>query len=104
MKFMAVKVCRVVKPVPLVLRANTVPLPDIPSDVPYRVLPDKSKPCGTDPSVPFVKLCKVVNPVPLVLTLNTVPYPELPPFSVVPYRVLPDITNPTSGPAPSLLV
>ena len=46
MKFVAVKLCRVVKPVPLVFRANTVPLPDKPSDVPYRVLPDMTKVCG----------------------------------------------------------
>src|SRR5258706_257615 len=36
--------------------------------------------------------------------LNTVPLPELPPLLAVPYRVLPDKTNPADGVAPSLLV
>ena len=42
----AVKLCRFVKPVPLVLTANTVPLPELPPKyaVPYRVLFDKTKP------------------------------------------------------------
>ena len=37
------KLCRVVKLVPLVLTANTVPQPELPPAcaVPYRVLPDK---------------------------------------------------------------
>src|ERR1039458_7905298 len=47
-----VKLCRVVKPVPLVLMANTVPAPPLPPQnvVPYRVLPAKSRPpCGLAP-------------------------------------------------------
>src|ERR1035441_9889826 len=41
----AVKLCRFVKLVPLVLMANTVPQPLVPpaDAVPYRVLPDKTK-------------------------------------------------------------
>src|SRR5439155_17918939 len=91
----AVKLCRVVKPVPSVLTANTVPLPELPPlpAVPYRVLPDKITPAdGTAPSLlvkrgpePAVKLCRVVKPVPSVLTANTVPLPELPPSEAVPY-------------------
>src|SRR6266581_975757 len=34
--------------------------------------------------------------------LNTVPLPALPPRYAVPYRVLPDNTNPATGLAPSL--
>ena len=48
------KVCRVVKPVPLVLTANTVPSPQLPplAAVPYRVLPDKINPAyGLAPSL-----------------------------------------------------
>src|ERR1035437_5027667 len=54
-----VKLCRGVKPVPLVLSLNTVPLPALtPSRaVPYRVLPDKINPAfGIAPSLPPVKL------------------------------------------------
>ena len=42
----AVKLCRFVKPVPLVLTANTVPWPELPprAAAPYRVLPDKINP------------------------------------------------------------
>src|SRR5436189_103441 len=42
----AVKLCRFVKPVPLVLTENTVPLPPLPPAcaMPYRVLPDKINP------------------------------------------------------------
>ena len=50
----AVKLYRFVKPVPLVLTANTVPRPPVPPKnvVPYRVLPDKINPaCGLDPSL-----------------------------------------------------
>ena len=49
----AVKLCRFVKPVPSVLTANTVPLPELPpTAVPYRVLPDKINPaCGWAPSL-----------------------------------------------------
>ena len=32
-RFVAVKLCRFVKPVPLVLTANTVPLPELPPNV-----------------------------------------------------------------------
>src|SRR6266496_2712471 len=45
----AMKLCRVVKPVPSALSANTVPLPALPPPfaVPYRVLPDNINPaCG----------------------------------------------------------
>src|SRR5206468_9740787 len=83
-----VKLCRVVKPVPSVLTANTVPLPELPPRcaVPYRVLPDKINPAfGKPPSllVPVlgsgssaVKLCRVVKSVPSVLRANTVPSRE----------------------------
>ena len=49
----AVKLCRVVKPVPSVLTANTVPLPELPPEyaVPYRVLPDKINPASRISSV-----------------------------------------------------
>ena len=36
--------------------------------------------------------------------LKTVPLPEAPPELVVPYKALPDNTNPPDGCAPSLLV
>ena len=48
------KLCRFVKPVPSVLTANTVPLPELPppTAVPYRVLPDKINPAyGLTPSL-----------------------------------------------------
>ena len=100
------KLCRVVKSVPSVLRANTVPSPELPpsSAVPYRVLPDKiNPPWGTAPSPPPLKLCRVVKPVPSILRAKTVPLlPELPPYAAVPYSVLPDKNKPC-GPAPSLL-
>src|SRR4029077_21122074 len=74
-----VKLCRVVKPVPSVLTANTVPAPELPPlyAVPYRVLPDKNNPArGLAPSllVPgygpevavklyrVVKVCAVTRP------------------------------------------
>ena len=101
----AVKPCRIVKSVPLVLSANTVPLSELPpkNAVPYRVLPDKTNPAlGMLPSLPFVKLYRFVKPVPLVLTANTVPKPLVPPSLAVPYRVLPDNTNPAYGTDPSL--
>src|SRR6266404_4346057 len=100
-----VKLCRFVKPVPLVLMANSVPLPQLPPRfaVPYRVLPDKTNPAtGLAPSVLVivepvkrgpVKLCRFVKPVPLVLMANTVPLPEVPPPLAVPDRVLPNNTN-----------
>src|ERR1035437_6976542 len=49
-----VKLYRVVKPVPLVLTANTVPLPELPPSppVPYKVSPDKiNTPNGLPPSL-----------------------------------------------------
>src|SRR2546422_6740311 len=102
------KLCRVVKPVPSVLMANTVPPPPSPPPdaVPYRVWPDTSNSaCGLAPSLQ-VKLCRVVNAVPSVVTAKTVPAPKLPPPSAVPYSVLPDefLINPPFGSAPSLLV
>src|SRR6266571_1838359 len=48
-----VKLCSVLKPVPLVLTANIVPAPELPppSAVPYRVLPDTTTPAnGLAPS------------------------------------------------------
>jgi len=102
-----VKLCRFVKPVPSVLTANTVPLPELPPSlaVPYRMLPDIIKPAsGLAPSLPLVKLCRFVKLEPSVLRANTVPLPPLPPCAAVPYRVLPDEIKPASGEAPSLLV
>src|ERR1039458_6360342 len=77
---------------PLVLTANTVPLPKLPplNAVPYRVLPDKINPSnGLAPSLPPVKLYRFVKPVPSVLMANTMPFSELPPYVAVPYGVLP---------------
>src|SRR2546428_294993 len=84
-----IKVCRLVKPVPSVLIANTVPLPELPPKdaVPYKALPTKIRPAiGCAPSlfVPsepevVVKLYRFVNPVPSVLREKMVPKPELPP-------------------------
>src|SRR5262245_44747633 len=95
-------------------RLNTVPLPEVPPllVVPYRVLPDKINSAhGLAPSLfgqpsqeDAAKLCRVVKPVPSVLTANSVPFPELPPYCAVPYRVLPDKTNPACRLYPSLLV
>jgi hypothetical protein len=118
-----VKSWSVAKPVPSVFTAKTVPNPPRPPSpaVPYRVLPDKTKPDhGRAPSlfvglgIPLIKLiigpvaweklCRTVKPVPFVLRLNTVPSPELPPWLAVPYRVLPDKISPAYTPAPSLLV
>src|SRR6266446_3513550 len=48
------KLCRILKPVPLVLTANTVPLPEPPPPavVPYRVSPAKINPAtGSAPSL-----------------------------------------------------
>ena len=83
------KLCRFVKPVPSVLTANTVPLPELPPIplpglppylvVPYRVLPDKIRLAEESPG----KYNRFVNPVPLVLIENTK-------LTVVPYRVLLD--------------
>src|SRR5438874_12241559 len=110
----AVKLCRVVKPVPAVSTANTVPRPELPPPVavPYRVLPDKINPAnGSTPSLLVkgkeveraVKLCRVVKSVPSMLRANSVPLPELPPRVAVPYRLLPDKIKPARGEAPSLL-
>src|ERR1039458_1662927 len=98
--------------------ANTVPWPELPPNhvVPYRVLPDKIKPpTGQAPSMLVllgggqtygilvaVKTCRTVKPVPSVLRANTVPLRFVPPQHAVPYKVLPDKTNPDSGKAPSL--
>ena|ERR1039458_1637601 len=106
------KLCRTVNPVPLVLTANTVPLPELPRPlppsyvVPYKVLPDKINGArrGQPPSLPPVNVYRVVKLVPSVLRANTVPQPELPPQAVVPYRVLPDKVKPLVEAAPSLLV
>ena len=57
----AVKLCKIVKFVPLVFTANTVPLPELPLSraVPYSVSPDKITPAyGLLPSAPPVKLCR----------------------------------------------
>ena len=110
------KLCKILKPVPFVLRANAVPLPRLPalSAVPYRVSPDKIKVFGPAPSllvrmpkglvVLLAKLCRVVNPVPSVLMEKMVPLPKVPPREVAPYRVFPDKINPPVGYVPSLLV
>src|ERR1051325_5862062 len=92
-----------VKPVPSVLILNSVPRAKLPplSAVPYRVLPNKTKPdSGCAPSLfglegeaVAVKICMFVKPVPSVLTLNNVPLPELPPLVAAPYRVLLDNIN-----------
>src|SRR5438093_136064 len=100
----AVKLCRLVKPVPSVSTLNTVPLLELPPPpaVPYRLLPDKiNPPSSATPSLKPVKLYSVVKPVPSVLTANTVPPSETPPSAVVPYRVLPDKINPAYGKVPS---
>src|SRR5437867_685649 len=85
---------------------NTVPLPELPPalEVPYKTLFDKiNLAYGAPPSLLVsVKLWRVIKPVPSVLTANTVPALELPPKYVVPYKVLPDKTNPARGKAPSL--
>ena len=50
----AVKLCRVVKPLPSVLTANTVPLPEVPPSivVPYNLLLTKSSEAvGFEPSL-----------------------------------------------------
>src|SRR5205809_1096744 len=65
-KARAVKLCRIVKPVPSVLMANTVPEPELPPicAVPYSVLPDKTKSWGYCPFLPAnvaVKLCRTVK-------------------------------------------
>ena len=111
---LAVNVYRFVKPVPLVLMANSVPEPNKPPlyAVPYRVLPDTIKlPRGLAPSLLVggepevaVKVYRFVKLVPLVLMANNVPEPNLPPDGAVPYRVLPDKTNPAFGLLPSRLV
>src|SRR5258708_295041 len=89
---LAVKLCRLVRPEPLVLTANTVPWPELPppAAAPYRVLPDKTNPaCGLAPLLPPRK-SSVVNPVPSVLMANTVRWPVV----AVPYKILPDRINP----------
>jgi hypothetical protein len=76
-----VKLYRVVNPVPSVLTANTVPLPELPPTlaVPYRVFPDNTRPpYGLTPSrlnAPEVKSkrCRILKPLPSMLTANTVP-------------------------------
>src|SRR5581483_5692689 len=96
------------KPVPSLFMANTVPLPGTPplEVVPYNVLPDWVKaPSGQAPSllekgdetVVGVKAYKLVKFAPLVLTANTVPLPEPPPPTVVPYNVSPDNTKAADG-------
>ena len=106
MESVAVKLYRVVKSVPSVLTAETMPRPKLPASlvVPYRVLPDKINPASRLNPTLVVKLCKVVKPVPSVLTANTVPLPKLPPTYVVPYKVSPDKVKPDNGQAPSLFV
>src|SRR5258707_6594839 len=62
------KLCRIAKPVPLVLALNTVPQPELPpiTVVPYKLLPDRTNPAnGRAPSSGKpAKLCKFVKPVP----------------------------------------
>src|SRR4051812_27087257 len=95
-----VKLWRLLKPVPLVPRAKTVPPPPLPPVLvaPKIVLLNTIKPAAGL----SVKLCRAVKPVPIVLSLNTVPPPEAPPEYVVPYRVLPDKIK-LFGAFPSLL-
>src|SRR5664279_2958902 len=97
---------------PLVLMANTVPLPELPpsTNVPYKVLPDKIKTAyGWAPSllvklgpVVAVKLCRFVKPELSVLMANTVPTPEPPPACAVPYRVLPCLLYTSPSPRDGL--
>ena len=87
-----VKVYRLVKLVPSVLTANTVPLPELPPPkvVPYSVLPDKANWENTlAPSLLVEKgagekICRLVKPVPLVFRANTVPELIPPPAFAVP--------------------
>src|SRR5262249_26551153 len=99
----SVKLYKTLNPVPSVLTANSVPLPELPPAAanPYRVLSDKINPLGNHPSL-AAKLCRTVKPVASVCRANTVPTPELPPTPAVPYNVLLDKTNP-AGLAPSVL-
>src|SRR2546428_14144153 len=68
-KAVEVKLCRLVKPVPSVLTANTVPPPEPPPvlAVPYRLVPDEINPArGLAPSalveeLSAVTLCRVVK-------------------------------------------
>src|ERR1043166_105311 len=103
---MAAKLCRLVKPAPLVLTAKIMPLLKVPPlcVVPYNVSPPKTKLSnGKAPSLFMaVKTCKFVKPLPSVLILNIVPLSELPPYVVVPYSVLWEITKPASGNPPSV--
>src|ERR1017187_5555911 len=104
------KLCRLVKLEPSVFTANTVPASFVPPSlvVPYRVLPDKINPaCGLAPSAltlrtRAVKLYRLEKPVPSVWIAKIEPLPLVPPPLAVPYRVLPDNTNPAIGFAPSL--
>ena len=84
----AVKLCKMVKPVPSVLILNITPSPELPpaKAAPYKVLPDMvNLATGEAPSLlkPLesvaVKLCRFVKAVPSVLTANTVPLPEIVP-------------------------
>src|SRR5581483_11497925 len=79
---LGVKLCRVLKPVPLVLTANTVPNPEPPPEnvVPCSVPLAKSRaPFGEAPSIEPVKLYRVLKLAPSIPTEKIVPCPEVPP-------------------------
>src|SRR5690349_9072566 len=76
-----------------------------PEAVPYRVLLERTKRLpGNPPSLPLVKLCRLTRPVPSRFRRNTEPAPKLAPTDVVPYRVLPERSNPAVGLAPDWAV
>src|SRR6266581_4583175 len=83
----AVKLYRAVKPVPLVLRANTVPVPPVPPTdaVPYSVSPDKTnRAFGEAPSLLpelAVKLCSVVKVCAVARPASIKPRPAISPMA-----------------------
>ena len=101
-----VKLYRFVKPVPSVLMANTVPLPPLPPPfaVPYRVLPDK-----INPAADWLRRCwlhgegadgrenmQVRKARAIGVEGEHRASAKRAARAAVPYRVLPDKTNPAS--------